>query len=122
MWGFSTEYNQPVRSSDDPNCLICPIGHKGWSEVNIRQATYHCWDNWAEIPDPRPDLEEYMDQTKAIHEFLGTPEAHMLLEKARIQRLTEKLRPGQNPSRVSYQSRKPIHFLRGHVNLTWTRG
>jgi len=43
MWGFSTQYNQPVRSYDDAHCLICPIGHIGWAQVNIATAILGCW-------------------------------------------------------------------------------
>ena len=35
LWGFSTQDNQPVRSFDDPSCLIRPIGHIGWAQVDI---------------------------------------------------------------------------------------
>jgi len=54
MWGFSTVNNQPVRSYDDPSCLICPIGHIGWTQVNIATAISSCWGRTrpCRIPDP----------------------------------------------------------------------
>jgi len=61
MWGFSTEHNQPVRSFDDPSCLICPIGHIGWAQVSIAEAILSCWGRTRHLPDPRPDLVEFHD-------------------------------------------------------------
>jgi len=54
MWGFSTENNQPVRSCDDPHCLICPIGHEGWEQVDIAKAVLSCWEepDTCQNPDP----------------------------------------------------------------------
>jgi len=75
MWGFSTEHNQPIRSYDDPSCLICPIGHIGWTQVNIATAIFSCWGRTRHLPDPRPDLTEFQEQTEAIHAFLSSPEA-----------------------------------------------
>jgi len=43
MWGFSTAQNQAVRSFDDSSCLICPIGHIGWAQVDIAKAFLSCW-------------------------------------------------------------------------------
>ena len=42
LWGFSTQDNQPGRSNDDPSCLICPIGHIGWAQVDIATAILSC--------------------------------------------------------------------------------
>ena len=80
MWGFSTEHNQPVRSFDDPSCLICLIGHIGWAQVNTAEAILSCWGRTRHLPDPRPDLVEFHEQTKAIHAFLSNPEAVRKLE------------------------------------------
>jgi len=80
MWGFSTEQNQPVRCFDDPSCLICPIGHIGWAQVNTAQAILTCWGRTRHLPDPRPDLVEFYGQTEAIHAFLSNPEALRKLE------------------------------------------
>jgi len=80
MWGFSTESNEPVRSFDDPHCLICPIGHVGWAQVDIDTAILNCWGRSIHLPDPRPDLVEFQEQTKAIHTFLSKSEAFKALE------------------------------------------
>jgi len=61
MWGSSTENNQPVRSFDDPHCLICPIGHVGWAQVDIAAAVLNCWGRTKHLPDPRPDLVEFQE-------------------------------------------------------------
>jgi len=61
MWGSSTENNQPVRSFDDPHCLICPIGHVGWAQVDIAAAVSNCWGRTRHLPDPRPDLVEFQE-------------------------------------------------------------
>jgi len=73
MWGFSAENNQPVRSFDDPYCLICPIDHIGWAQVNIGAAILNCWGRTRHLPDPRPDLVEFQEQTKDKHliEFIN---------------------------------------------------
>ena len=73
MWGFSAENNQPVRSFDDPYCLICPRGHIGWAQVNIAAAILNCWGRTRHLPDPRPDLVEFQEQTKDKHliEFIN---------------------------------------------------
>jgi len=69
MWGFSTENNQPVRSFDDPRCLICPIGHIGWAQVDIAQAVLSCWGRTRYLPDPRPDLVETRNKQKLSTSF-----------------------------------------------------
>jgi len=84
MWGFCTENNQPVRSFDDPHCLICPIGHAGWAQVDIAKAVLSCWGRTRHLPDPRPDLVEFQEQTKAIHTFLSNPKVVKSLEKCHI--------------------------------------
>jgi len=61
MWGFSTENHQPVRSFDDPHCLICPIGHVGWAQVDIVKAILSCWGRSRHLPEPRPDLVEFQE-------------------------------------------------------------
>ena len=71
LWGFSTEHNQAVRSFDDSSCLICPIGHIGWAQVNTAKAILSCWGRTRHLPDPRPDLDEFQDQMEAIHSFLS---------------------------------------------------
>jgi len=43
LWDFSTQETQTGRSYDDPSCLICPIGHIGWAQVNIATAILSCW-------------------------------------------------------------------------------
>ena len=83
LWGFSTEQNQAVRSFDDPSCLICPIGHSGWAQVDIAKATISCWGRTRHLPDPRPDLDEYQEQMLAIHAFLSNPDAIRKLEAKR---------------------------------------
>ena len=75
LWGFSTLQNQAVQSFDDPSCLICPIGHAGWAQVDIARAFLSCWGRTRHIPVPRPDLDELLEQTKAIHAFLSEPAA-----------------------------------------------
>jgi len=103
MWGFSTEQNQPVRSFDDPFCLICPIGHKGWAQVNTAQAILSCWERTRHLPDPRPDLVEFQKQIKAIHAFLSNPEAIKKLETKHVMTQNAHSAPGK----VSNSSNSP---------------
>jgi len=104
MWGFSTEGNQPVRSFDDPHCLICPVGHIGWAQVDIETAVLSSWGKTRHLPDPRPDLVEFQEQTKAIHTFLSNPGAVKSLE---IRHLTT-----QNQlSAAPFQSGKDKHLI-----------
>jgi len=84
MWGFSTEQNQAVRNFHDSSCLICPIGHIGWAQVNTAQAILSCWGRTRHLPDPRPDLDEFQDQIDAIHAFLSNPEANRKLETKHV--------------------------------------
>jgi len=118
MWGFSTEDNQPVRSFDDPHCLICPIGHIGWAQVDIAKAVLSCWGRARHLPEPRPDLVEFQEQTKAIHAFLSSPEAVKSLEKRHLaihnQHSIAPFKLGKN--------KHLIEFTNGHVHLDWERG
>jgi len=116
MWGFSTEHNQPVRSFDYPSCLICPIGHTGWAQVDIAAAILSCWGRTRHLPDPRPDLVEFQEQTEAIYAFLSNPGA--------VQSLEKKHRTTQHQlSAAPFQKDKqPIEFTNGHVQLEWVRG
>ena len=113
MWGFSTKQNQPVRSFDDPFCLICPIGHIGWAQVNTVRAILSCWGRTRHLPHPRPDLDEFQDQIEAIHVFLSNPEAIRKLE-------TKHVTP-QNPHSAapsqSWKGKQLIEFTDGHVQL-----
>ena len=118
MWGFSTENNKPVRSFDDPYCLICPRGHIGWAQVNIAAAILNCWGRTRHLPDPRPDLVEFQERTKSIHAFLSNPGAVKSLGKRHL--------TTQNQlSAAPFQSGKDKHlieFTNGHVQLEWERG
>ena len=118
MWGFSTENNQPVRSFDDPHCLICPIGHVGWAQVDIAKAVLSCWGRARHLPEPIPDLVEFQEQTKAIHIFLSNPEAVKSLEKRHLaihnQHSTAPFKSGKE--------KHLIEFTNGHVQLDWERG
>ena len=118
MWGFSTENNQPVRSFDHPHCLICPIGHVGWAQVDIAKAVLSCWGRATHLPDPRPDLVEFQEQTEAIQTFLSNPEAVKCLEKRRLavhkKYLTAPFKSGKE--------KHLIEFTDGHVQLDWERG
>jgi len=118
MWGFSTENNQPVRSFDDPHCLICPIGHVGWAQVDIAKAVLSCWGRARHLPEPIPDLVEFQEQTKAIHIFLSNPEAVKSLEKRHLaihnQHSTAPFKSGKE--------KHVIEFTNGHVQLDWERG
>jgi hypothetical protein len=113
MWGFSTEHNQPVRSFDDSSCLICPIGHIGWARVDIATAILSCWGRTRHLPDPRPDLTEFQEQTEAIHAFLSSPEAVRNLEKSHMTIPPDALFP---------RDKHTIEFTNGHIQLEWIRG
>jgi len=69
MWGFCTENNLPVRSFDDPHCLICPIGHGGWAQVDIAKAVLSCWGRTRHLPEPRPDLVKFQDKQEPYTPF-----------------------------------------------------
>jgi len=118
MWGFSTENNQPIRSFDDPYCLICPIGHIGWAQVDIATAVLYFWGRIRRLPDPRPDLVEFQEQTKAIHTFLSNPGAVKSLEKRHL------TTQNQLPAAPFYSEKDKhlIEFTNGHVQLDWERG
>jgi len=113
MCGFSTEHNQLVRGYDDSFCLICPIGHIGWTQVDIATAIFSCWGRTRHLPDPRPDLTEFQEQTEAIHAFLSSPEAVKKLEKKQMLTAPEALSP---------RNKQPIEFTNGHIQLEWIRG
>ena len=118
MWGFSTEHNQPVRSFDDPSCLICPIGHIGWAQVDIAAAILSCWGRTRHLLDPRPDLVEFQEQTEAIHAFLSNPGAVESLEKRHLTTQHQ-----LSPAPFQYgKNKRPIEFTNGHVQLEWERG
>jgi len=113
LWGFSTQDNQPVRSYDDPSCLICPIGHIGWAQVDIVTAILSCLWRTRHLPYPRPDLAEFQEQTEAIHVFLSSPEAVKKLEDKR-----RRIDPGASSTR----DKRPIEFTNGHLQLECLRG
>ena len=113
LWGFSTQDNQPVRSFDDPSCLICPIGHIGWSQVDIATAILSCWGRSRHLPYPRPDLVEFQEQTEAIHAFLSRSEVVKQLEAKR-----KRTDPGLSLSR----NKRPLEFTNGHLQLECLRG
>jgi len=114
MWGFSTEHNQPVRNYDDPHCLICPIGHIGWAQVDIAGAILSYWGKTRHLPDPRPDLTEFQEQTVAIHAFLRNPGAVKSLEHLATQR--------QCSNAPFQKTEHPIELTNRHVQLEWERG
>jgi len=118
MWGFSTEQNQAVQSFDYSSCLICPIGHIGWAQVNTDQAILSCWGRTRHLPDPWPDLDEFQDQIEAIHTFLSNPKAIRKLETKHVM--------SQNPHSAapsqSWKGKQLIEFTDGHVQLEWDHG
>jgi len=118
IWGFSTEHNQPVRSFDDPSCLICPIVHIGWAQVNTAGAILSCWGRTMRLPDPRHDLVEFHEQTEAIHAFLSNPEAVRKLETRHV---TSQNLHTSAPFQ-SWKGKQLIEFTNGHVQLEWERG
>jgi len=118
MWGFSTAQNQAVRSFDDSTCLICPIGHIGWAQVDIAKALLSCWGRTRHLPDPRPDLEELQEQMTAIHAFLSNSEAIRKLETKRTMQQNSHLSPPFQPR----SDELPIEFTEGHVQLEWAQG
>jgi len=113
LWGFSTQDNQPARSYDDPSCLICPVGHIGWAQVDIATAILSCWGRARHLPYPRPDLAEFQEQTEAIHVFLSSSEAVKKLEDKR-----RRIDPGAPSAR----NKRPIKFTNGHLQLECLRG
>jgi len=113
LWGFSTQENQPVRSFDDPSCLICPIGHIGWAQVDIATSILICLGRPRHLPYPRPDLAEFQEQTEATHAFLSRPEAVKKLEDTR-----RRIDPGTSSAR----NKRPIEFTNGHLQLECLRG
>ena len=118
MWGFSTAQNQALRSFDDSSCLICPIGHIGWAQVDIAKAVLGCWGKTGHLPDPRPDLDEYQEQMHAIHTFLSNPDAIRKLEAKRTT-----YRDSQPPSLFRTDTDElPMESTNGHVQLEWDRG
>jgi len=113
MWGFSTQHNKQDRSYDDSSCLICPIGHIGLAQVNIATAILSCWGRTRHLPNPRPDLTEFQEQTEAIHVFLSSPEAVKKLGNKQIL---------MNPVAHSSRDKRPIEFTNGHLQLECLRG
>ena len=111
MWGFSTAQNQAVRSFDDSSCLICPIGHIGWAQVDTAKAFLSCWGRTRHLPDPRPDLDELQEQMTAIHAFLSNPEA---IRKLETQRTTQQDSHLASPFQLGTDE-LPIEFTDGHV-------
>ena len=118
MWGFSTTQNQAVQSFDDSSCLICPIGHAGWAQVDIAQALLSCWGRTRHLPATRPDLDELLEQTMAIHAFLSEPEAIRKLATQRPMRHASSLAPLLQPG----TDELPIEFTNGHVQLELASG
>ena len=102
-----------MRSFDDPSCLICPIGHIGWAQVDIATAILSCWGRPRHLPYPRPDLAEFQEQTEAIHAFLSRPEAAKQLEAKR-----RRIDSGTSLAR----NKRPIEFTNGHLQLEYLRG
>ena len=86
MRGFSTAQNQAVQSFDDSSCLICPIGHAGWAQVDVAKALLSCWGRTRHLPVPTPDLNELQEQMMAIHAFLSEPDAIRKLATQRSMR------------------------------------
>jgi len=115
MWGFSTEHNQAVRSFDDSSCLICPIGHIGWAQVDTVKASLNCWDRTRHLPDPRPDLDEFQEQMVVINTFLNNPEA---IRKLETKHVTQENSHPAIPSQPG-TDKLPIEFTDGHVQLEW---
>ena len=118
MWGFSTAQNQAVQSFDDSSCLICPIGHAGWAQVDIAKALLSCWGRTRHLPDPRPDLDEFQEQMIAIHAFLSKPDAIRKLAAKRIMQQDSPLAPLLQRG----IDEPPIEFTKGHVQLEWAQG
>ena len=118
MWGFSTAQNQAVQSFDDSSCLICPIGHAGWAQVDVAKALLSCWGRTRHLPVPRPDLDELQEQMMAIHAFLSEPDAIRKLATKRVMRqassLASPLQPGADEL--------PLEFINGHIQLEWASG
>ena len=115
MWGFSTEHNQAVRSFDDSSCLICPIGHIGWAQVDTVKASLNCWDRTRHLPDPRPDLDEFQEQMVVINTFLNNLEA---IRKLETKHVTQENSHPAIPSQPG-TDKLPIEFTDGHVQLEW---
>jgi len=118
MWGFSTAQNQAVQSFDDSSCLLCPVGHIGWAQVDIAKAFLSCWGRTRHLPDPRPDLDELQEQMTAFHAFLSNPEAIRRLE---TQRTTQQASYLASPFQLGTDE-LPIEFTDGHVQLQWAQG
>jgi len=118
MWGFSTAQNQAVRSFDDSSCLICPIGHVGWAQVDIAKALLSCWGRTRHLPDPRPDLDELQEQMVAIHAFLSKPDTIRKLATKRVMQQASSLASLLQPD----TDELPIEFTSGHVQLEWASG
>jgi len=118
MWRFSTAQNQAVRSFDDSSCLICPIGHIGWAQVDTTKALLSCWGRTRHLPDPRSDLDELHEQMTAIHAFLSNPEAIRKLETKRTMQQDSHLASPFQPG----TDELPFEFKDGHVQLEWAQG
>ena len=118
MWGFSTAQNQAVQSFDDSSCLICPIGHAGWAQVDVAKALLSCWGRTRHLPAPRPDLDELQEQMRAIHAFLSEPDAIRKLATQRSMRQVSPLASLPQPG----TDELPIELANGHVQLDWASG
>jgi len=81
--------------------------------VDIATAILSCWGRVWHLPDPRPDLAEFQEQTEAIHVFLSGPEA---VEKLEVKR--RRMDPGASSAR----HKRPIEFTNGHLQLQCLRG
>ena len=87
--------------------------------MNIETAVLSCWGKPRHLTDPRPDLVEFQEQTKAIHTFLSKPEAVTALGKIRHQDIKTR------QSADSIERGRGNHltkFSNGHVQLEWERG
>ena len=65
------------------------------------------------MPNPRPDLTEFQEQTEAIHVLLSSPEVVKKLENKQIL---------INPEALSPRDKRPIEFTNGHLQLECLRG
>ena len=86
-----------------------------WAKVNIAEAILSCWGRTRHLPDPRPDLVEFQEQTEAIHALLSNPEAVRKLESKHVTLQN----PHSNAPFQSWKGKPLIEFTNGHVQLEW---
>jgi len=87
--------------------------------VDIETAVLSSWGKTRHLPDPRPDLVEFQEQTRAIHTFLSKPGAVTALGKSRHQ--DTKTRQAAN-SIEEERGKHLTEFTNGHVQLEWESG